>query len=126
MNPRRQQIFIDAIIAAEKQYLGSEWGNKRLELADCAADPLYHRRGAGKALLEYGLEKAREANVPITLTASPMGRLLYLRLGFRELGFFDCGEEGEEGEGKGEEEKVRTWVMVWTPEGWKKEVHVAA
>jgi GNAT superfamily N-acetyltransferase len=117
MDPHRQQLFIDAITAAEKHYLGPEWGNKRLELADCAADPKYHRRGAGKALLEYGLEKAGEANVPITLTASPMGRHLYLHLGFQELGFFDCGEEGQE-------EKVRTWVMVWTPEGWKKEAPV--
>lgn len=113
MNPKRQQIFIDAITAAEKQHLGPEWGPKRLELADCAADPLYHRRGAGKALLEWGMEKAREENVPITLTASPMGRELYLRLGFRELDVFECGEEGGE-------ERVRTWVMVWTPEGWMK------
>jgi GNAT superfamily N-acetyltransferase len=113
MSPLRQKLFIDAITAAEKHYLGPEWGSKRLELADCVADPKYQRRGAGKALLEWGLKKAREANVPVTLTASPMGRELYLHLGFRELGLFDCGVEGEE-------ERVRTWVMVWVPEGWEE------
>jgi GNAT superfamily N-acetyltransferase len=106
MDPLRQKIFIDAITAAEKHHLGPQWGTTRLELADCAADPTYHRRGAGTTLLEYGIAKAREANVPITLTASPMGRQLYLRFGFKELGFFDCGE----GDGV---ERVRTWVMVW-------------
>lgn len=112
MNPTRQHLFITAITTAEKQHLGPSWGPKRLELADCATDPLYHRRGAGKALVEWGMEKAREANVPITLTASPMGRELYLRLGFGEVGVFECGEVGEV-------ERVRTWVMVWTAEGWR-------
>ncbi|QDS70377.1 hypothetical protein FKW77_009145 [Venturia effusa] len=113
MNPHRQRLFITAITAAEKHNLGPEWGPKRLELADCATDPTYHRRGAGRALVEWGLARAKEANVPVSLTASPMGRELYLRLGFRELDFFEC----EDGEG---EEVVRTWVMVWTPEGWTR------
>lgn len=115
MDPTRQAQFISAITAAEKKYLGAQWGPKRLELADCAVDPVYQRRGAGRALVEWGLQMARRDNVPVTLTASPMGRALYLSLGFRELGRFDVGE-GEAWDG----ERVRTWVMVWVPEGWGK------
>ncbi|OCK79305.1 hypothetical protein K432DRAFT_300159 [Lepidopterella palustris CBS 459.81] len=99
MDPIRQKLFIETITAAEKQYFGHEWGKKRLVLADLAADPKYHRRGAGKALLQYG---------------SPMGRYLYTHLGFKELGYVDCGI-------KGEEKRIRTWIMVWLPEGWSKE-----
>lgn len=114
MDPIRQKIFIETLTAAEKQYFGPEWGKKRLVLADLAADPKYHRRGAGKALMEWGLEKAREHHVPITLTSSPLGRYLYTHLAFKELEYVECGIEGEE-------ERVGAWVMVWVPEGWEKE-----
>jgi GNAT superfamily N-acetyltransferase len=114
MDPTRQKIFIDAINEAEKRNFGAEWGPKRLELATMACNAKYHRRGAGKALMEYGLQQAREHNTPITLTASPLGRLMYKNLGFKDLDLVVCGEEGSE-------EKVSTWVMVWTPEGWTED-----
>jgi predicted N-acetyltransferase YhbS len=114
MDPVRQKIFIDTLTAAEKKYFGHELGKKRLVLADLSADPRYHRRGAGRALMQWGLEKAREHHVPITLTSSPLGRYLYTNVGFKELAYVDCGVEGVE-------ERPGVWVMVWFPEGWEQE-----
>jgi predicted N-acetyltransferase YhbS len=113
MNPQRQKLFVDAIVAAEKRHFGPEWGKARIELADLACDPAYQRRGAGTSLTEWGLRKAKKQGLPVMLTASPLGRLIYKKLGFRDLEYLECGVEGEE-------EKVGTWVMVWTPEGWRK------
>ena len=101
------------INAAEKDFIGAEWGKERLDLVDMVVHADYHRHGAGKALMEYGLNIARERHVPITLTASFLGHFLYLHMGFQELGYVECGEEGDD-------EKIGMWVMVWTPEGWEK------
>jgi GNAT superfamily N-acetyltransferase len=109
----RHRLFIDSLAAAEARYFGPEWGKKRLVLDDLVTDPRYLRRGAGKALVNWGLAKAREEQVPITLTSSPLGRNLYRYLGFEELAYVDCGVEDSG-------EKVAFSVMVWTPEGWKK------
>jgi predicted N-acetyltransferase YhbS len=103
---------MDAITAAEKRIFGPEWGNLRMELADLACDPKFQRRGAGTVLTEWGLEKARVQGLPIMLTASPLGRKVYQKLGFRDLEYIECGVEGEE-------ERAGAQVMVWTPEGWK-------
>lgn len=113
MDPVRQKTFIDLLTASEKQYFGPEFGNRRLVLADLAADPKYHRRGAGRAMMDYGLALAKEHNVAITLTSSPLGRHLYTNVGFKELAYVDCGDEGSE-------ERVGVWLMVWVPEGWKE------
>jgi hypothetical protein len=55
--------------------------------------------------------------VPITLTASPMGKLLYSHVGFKELGVVDCEVEGDDGT------KAWNYAMMWTPfhpKGWNK------
>jgi GNAT superfamily N-acetyltransferase len=114
MDHVRQKVFIDAITAAEKRHFASpEWGEVRMELADLACDPAYQRRGAGRALTEWGLREARGRKLPVMLTASPMGREVYRKLGFRDLEHLELGVEGEE-------ERVGIWVMVWTPEGWEE------
>jgi GNAT superfamily N-acetyltransferase len=113
MDPVRQKRFIDAITSAEKKYFGVEWGRKRLDVTDLVTDARYHRRGAGELLMRWGLEKAAEHHVPITLTASPLGRLLYTKLGFQELGYVDCEVEGDH-------EKAWTYAMIWVPKGWEK------
>lgn len=111
MNPSRQAAFLSMLSAAECKYFGAEYGDRRLEVASMSVDPLYHRRGAGMALLQWGLDLAKRKKVCITLTASPMGKSLYWKCGFRELGYVSCGIEGED-------ERVGTTVMVWTPPGW--------
>jgi ribosomal protein S18 acetylase RimI-like enzyme len=114
MDPIRQQKFIDALALAEEQYFGPEWGSKRLEAIDIVVDPKYHRRGVGRALMTWALEQSTKHQDPVTLTAGPLGKLLYSSVGFKELGKVDCEVEGDDGE------KCWTYAMIWVPEGWKK------
>jgi predicted N-acetyltransferase YhbS len=106
-------MFTDAIIAAEHKHFGREWGNKRIELLGIAADPRYHRRGVGKALMKWGLGEATKQNIPIILTAGPLGTLLYTSVGFKELGRLDCDIEVDQ-------KKSPSLAMIWVPEGFTK------
>jgi GNAT superfamily N-acetyltransferase len=47
-----------------------------------ATDPAYMRRGAGAALVAWGLAIADKEKVPVWLESSPFGWPLYQRLGF--------------------------------------------
>ncbi|KIX09414.1 uncharacterized protein Z518_00494 [Rhinocladiella mackenziei CBS 650.93] len=51
--------------------------------------PQWQRRGLSKLLLRWGLERAQEELVPITLTASAIGNLVYRSAGFKSVGY--CG-----------------------------------
>jgi len=113
MSPTRQKLFISTLLKGEKSYFGPEYGPKRLILESCSVVPEYHRRGVGKALMGPGLKMAREENAPITLTSTVLGKYLYDSFGFKELGYIECGIEGEE-------ERVGVTAMVWAPEGWEK------
>lgn len=117
MDSIRDKKFKDAIIAAEKKYFGPGWGKKRLEPITVACDAQYQSRGAGRALMKWGLDTATEHRVPITLTASPLGKILYKKLGFQDLGDVDCEVEGDNGE------KAWTSAMIWVPDGWEKPSH---
>ena len=55
----------------------------------------YQGRGAGKALCQWGLEKAKREGWTVTLFSSPMGKRLYSKLGFRDVGSFRTQVEGE-------------------------------
>lgn len=47
--------------------------------------PKHHRRGAASLLLKWGIEQACKQNIPINLTASPVGISLYKKFGFQPL-----------------------------------------
>ena len=47
--------------------------------------PDYHGRGIGSKLLKWGLEKADQDNLEAYLSASPWGRPLYEKNGFKIL-----------------------------------------
>ncbi|KAE9371562.1 acyl-CoA N-acyltransferase [Stipitochalara longipes BDJ] len=70
-------------------------------LFDLATSPEYQRRGVASRLLGYGLEKADREGVKVYLSASPMGAVVYARLGFVEVGSLSVDLE-EFGGGKGE------------------------
>jgi GNAT superfamily N-acetyltransferase len=55
--------------------------------------PEYTRKGIGRALVQQGLDVAKETGVPIYLISSPSGRALYGRLGFTVLEEYDIGDE---------------------------------
>lgn len=45
--------------------------------------PDFERRGIGGMLMEWGLNRSREDDIPCVLEASPVGENLYLRKGFK-------------------------------------------
>jgi len=58
--------------------------------------PDYQRRGAGRALTEWGINEAARRGLCTTVFASPMGLKLYQKLGFREIGRFRVQLDGDE------------------------------
>lgn len=54
-------------------------------LNSLAVDPAHQRRGIGRQLVEWGLQQARQEQVPVGLEASIKGVGLYERLGFRTV-----------------------------------------
>ncbi|KAJ6788771.1 hypothetical protein PWT90_03322 [Aphanocladium album] len=74
----------DATIA----FLGKD-GSKHMWYLDyLGVDPEHQRRGIGKMLLNWGLDKAREENRDTYLIATPAGLPLYQAVGFEDLGAF--------------------------------------
>lgn len=56
-------------------------------LDTCAVDPAFQRRGVAAKLVEWGLEEAkRRGGLECVTEASPMGRTVYKKLGFRAEG----------------------------------------
>ncbi|KAF2447592.1 hypothetical protein P171DRAFT_518677 [Karstenula rhodostoma CBS 690.94] len=71
-----------------------------LKLDSLATHPEHHRRGAGRILLHWGVEKADAEGWRTYLDATPVGLKSYERVGFkivREV-TFDRGQWGGEGE----------------------------
>ena len=83
-----------------------------LYMAILAVDPNFQRMGVGHRLLQWGLEKADREGLECFIEASPEGKGLYEKFGWREVGFTDVvlrrwGWKVEEGE----EEFSRTFSM---------------
>jgi predicted GNAT family acetyltransferase len=75
----------------------------------CCIDPAYQKRGVGKPLVQWGLQKAREENVHASVTTSYQNEQFYLRCGFDEI-VGSCTE----GEGNPlKEAGVRGGEILW-------------
>lgn len=81
-DPKRMQAWTAITAKSKAEVFDSVFGPRQLHLQILATHPRYQRRGAGKALCEWGLQLAERVSVPITVFASPMGRILYQRTGF--------------------------------------------
>lgn len=55
-------------------------------IQEIAVAPEFQRQGVGKLLLQWGMERAREENVPVTLSSTPAGKALYEGSGFKPCG----------------------------------------
>ena len=73
-----------------------------------ATHPNYQLQGAGGNLTMYGIDRAKEERLAATLFASPMGRKLYGKIGFRDLGVVKIQVDGES-------EFVWEAVMAYVP-----------
>lgn len=83
----------------------AKYAEKQVNLATLVVHPDFRRRGAGTMLVNWGIEAAEKQRWPVTLCASPMGRLLYEHLKFGTIAT-------ERVQCEGEEEVLESTVMV--------------
>ncbi|KAH8891974.1 putative GNAT family acetyltransferase [Thozetella sp. PMI_491] len=72
-----------------KALLGDRGYKDAFHLDYIAVDPQHRRRGVGKLLLEWGMQKAAAAGKDCFLMSTPAGRPLYAAAGFEEIGRLD-------------------------------------
>ena len=102
---KRMRAFADTLAAAKKRYFDDQYGRDRIHLRILATDPKFQNRGAGTKHCTWGMNLAKERNLPVTLFSSPMGQKLYTHLGFILLGFVTV-------QVKGEDEKLSIGIMM--------------
>ncbi|KAM0346414.1 hypothetical protein ACHAPU_005478 [Fusarium lateritium] len=56
--------------------------------------PKCQRTGIGKRLLQWGIDRCEEEQVPAVLLATAPGKPLYVKMGFQDLGDAACDEGG--------------------------------
>lgn len=95
-NPSRVQKYAQEFTKAKQHFFEHPYGQHNLYLSILACHPSYQRRGIGRQLVRWGLEKAKLENLDMTVFGSPMGSLLYRSVGFREVGKFRVQVDGEE------------------------------
>lgn len=95
-NPARMAAYRAEMGKAKKRLFDDKYADTQLYLGMLACHPDYQRRGAGKELVCWGLDKAEAEGLDVTLFASPMGSRLYEALGFKEAGGFRTQVEGED------------------------------
>ena len=74
--------FFGTIAKYKREIMG---GKPYVLLSMLATRKDYHRRGVGGMHLKWGLVQADKLNLPSYLEASPMGRPLYLKMGYEHV-----------------------------------------
>ncbi len=107
-DPKRMRLFEESLTKARTHYFERIYGENRIHLRVLVTHPDCQRRGAGGNLVTWGIEKAKEDNLAVTLFASPIGGQLYRKLGFRDLSVIKVQVDGES-------ESVCMGVMAYLP-----------
>lgn len=100
--------YIESTENGMDKHFRSQYGPWQIELWNLATHPDYQRKGHGSTLCRWGMKKAQEDNVAVTLMAAPMGKLLYAHLGFRFVGSGVIEVPGDPEKGSWE-------LMDWDP-----------
>ena len=90
------EAFLSSIIQSKKVHFNSVYGENQLSLMLLGTRPEYQQLGAGTALVEWGMQKAREQGLALTLFSSPQGMGLYRKLGFVEIANCHVQLDGEQ------------------------------
>jgi ribosomal protein S18 acetylase RimI-like enzyme len=81
-DPKRMQAFAAIRSKSKVEVFDDVYGPRQIHLQILATHPKHQRRGAGRALCDWGIRLAERIAAPITVFASLMGNLLYQRIGF--------------------------------------------
>ena len=96
MNVKRHEAYFKAIHDSKTQWFDKRFGERQLYLAVLCIDPAYQGCGIGTKFLQWGIDRAKQEKVGISLFASPRGRDLYAKMGFKDGGWTKAQVEGEE------------------------------
>jgi predicted acetyltransferase len=73
-----------------------QFGKEQIALGRLVTHPDFRRRGAATMICEWGQKEACKDGKSLTLLATPMGKPLYLSLGYEIIGKVVVQVEGEE------------------------------
>jgi GNAT superfamily N-acetyltransferase len=102
----RREEFETAQDVSINKFLGPGTIDDTWYLKILAVHPEFQGRGIGTALLDWGLNHARERGEKVYLEATPSGEKLYLKKGFQKVGDLTVGREGEQ---------ILMPCMLWGP-----------
>jgi ribosomal protein S18 acetylase RimI-like enzyme len=108
-NKARVEAVSSGIIQSSKVHFNSAYGKDQLSLILLGTRVEYQRLGAATALVEWGMQKAREEGLALTLFSSQQALSLYRKLGFVEIA--NCHVQLD-----GDEEYLDLPMMVFRPE----------
>lgn len=94
-NPMHMEAYTSTLQSEFKRYF-IPVGREQVPLWALYTHPDFRRRGAGTMICKWGIKQAVDTNRHLTLCATPMGKLLYLSLGYKSLGKIVVQIEGEE------------------------------
>jgi GNAT superfamily N-acetyltransferase len=83
---------------AKQRLFNRHYGANYIQLQILGTLPQWQRKGAATALCSWGLQLAAILRFHVTVLASPMGKQLYTKLGFRKLAAVNvCAGQGDSG-----------------------------
>jgi GNAT superfamily N-acetyltransferase len=95
-NKARTAAFLSAILQSCDVHFNPVYGDEQLGLIILGTRPEYQHLGAATALVQWGIQKAREERLALTLFSSEQALGLYRKLGFREIAKCHVQLDGEE------------------------------
>jgi GNAT superfamily N-acetyltransferase len=102
----RRDLFSNAQDECMDKYLGKGNIDEMWYLAILCVNPKFQRRGVGAALVDWGLTHARARGEKAYLEASPFGKPLYIKKGFKVVGDLVVGEG---------DDQLNLPCMLWDP-----------
>ncbi len=108
VSPARAKAWEEIANVARVKLFETPWDPNRIHLLILRTIPAYQRRGYGAALCRWGMAKAKEAGVVVSLFGSQMGFRMYRAIGFRDLGAVVIRAPGEE-------ESITVNAMLYNP-----------
>ncbi|KAK2135721.1 hypothetical protein NOF04DRAFT_1340832 [Fusarium oxysporum II5] len=94
-NKKHMKAYAKALPAGLKKYF-KQFGSEQIPLWEVVTHPDFRRRGAASMICEWGQKEADKDGKSLSLLATPMGKGLYSKLGYRVLGSVVVQVVGEE------------------------------